>query len=560
MSNEDGTVWVTYNGEVYNYKELRSELLAAGHAFRSESDTEALLHGYEQWGAEGLLRRLRGMFAFGLYDARCGLTLLARDRVGIKPLYYYETSGMLAFASEVKALLRSAIVPDEADPEALHGFLLFGSVASPRTTVKAVRCLLPGHYLISEQNRIAVRQYWDLSALGVRPSECEEDNAPMEQIRAHLHRAISEQLISDVPLGVFLSGGVDSAAIVALASRSRSKPLTTLTVAFGEREFDESQEALRIAHQFQTHHHEILVNSDDFAREMPAFLRHMDQPTNDGINTWFVSKAARQCDLTVVLSGLGGDEVFWGYDHYRRTADGSPFRRLLDGLPTFARRGLIDGAVAYGGLRGQEKWMRLSPLRDAVSAEAMYYGFRGFFAARHVGRLLGMTSGEMGRIAEKAISELRPASANGHFQTADFNFIEMKRYLHDQLLRDTDVFSMAHSIEVRVPFLDHELVEYGAGLLERVKLEGAMNKPALVQAVADPAVTAAGRRAKKGFAFPMDRWMKAQAGPLGEMARSAPRLEKREAAKMWSAFESGRLHWSRAWAMVVLGAKTGSWN
>jgi asparagine synthase (glutamine-hydrolysing) len=556
MSNEDGTIWVTYNGEIYNYKELRSELLAAGHVFRSDCDTEVLLHGYEQWGLENLLRRLRGMFAFGLYDCRHGLTILARDRLGIKPLYYYAADGTLAFASEVRALLRSAIVPDEADPEALPGFLLFGSVPSPLTTVKAVHCLLPGHYLLAKQGSIAVQQYWDLRSVDAKSAPEEDGGCATERTRAHLQRAVSEHLISDVPLGVFLSGGVDSAAIVALAAHMRSKPLTTLTVAFGEQGFDESQEALHIAHEFETHHHEILVNSDDFAREMPAFLAHMDQPTNDGINTWFVSKAARQCDLSVVLSGLGGDEVFWGYGHYRRVAEGAPMRRVLDALPAFARRGLIDAASVYGSIRGEEKWMRLSALRNTVSAEAMYYGFRGFFPPRQASRLLGLSSREIERTMEGALTRMRTPGANGHFRASGLNFIEMKRYLHDQLLRDTDAFSMAHSIEVRVPLLDHELVEHCASLPDAAKLDGAMNKPALVRAVADSVVTAASGRTKKGFTFPMDRWMKAQSGPLGEMARSSPELEKREAATMWTAFEKGRLHWSRAWAMVVLGARS----
>ena len=555
MSNEDGSLWITFNGEIYNYPELRAELLAAGHTFRSNADTEVLVHGYEQWGIEPLLSRLRGMFAFALWEPAARRLTLARDRLGIKPLYYYAAGGVLAFASEVKALVRSGTVPDEPDAEALPGFLLFGSVPSPLTTVKGVRCLLPGHYLTATREAVSTRQYWDLTALRSPAGVNGGAAPPVEEMRERLERAVREHLLSDVPLGVFLSGGVDSAAIVALAARARTQPLTTLTVAFGEREFDESQQALRIAHRFQTHHHEILVTAEDFAREMPAFLAGMDQPTNDGMNTWFVSKAARQCDLTVVLSGLGGDEVFWGYTHYKRAADGSALRRVLDGLPDLARRGLIGGAAMYGGLRGQEKWSRLSAMKRRVSAEALYYGFRGFFAPEQAGRLLSLSPAEIGRVVERTVGELRPPGANGHFRPSHLNYIEMKRYLHDQLLRDTDVFSMAHSIEVRVPLLDHEVVEYCAGLPDADKLDAAINKPALVRAVADPAVGAAGARPKMGFTFPMGQWMKAQSGALGEMARRAPGLEQREAAKLWSAFEGGRLHWSRAWAMVVLGAR-----
>jgi hypothetical protein len=309
MSNEDGSVWISFNGEIYNFGDLRAELVGR-HCFRSSTDTEVLLHGYEQWGIEGLLERLRGMFALALWEPGTRRLTLARDRLGIKPLYYHNANGSVAFASEVRALLRSGIVSDEADPEALSQFLLFGSVPSPLTTAKAVRCLPPGHYAVATDRGVDLRKYWELGYPDTRCPAPDAGKGELEELRARLERSVREHLISDVPLGVFLSGGVDSAAIVALASRVRKdQRLTTLTVAFGEKGFDESQDALRIAHRFNTHHHELLVTSEDFAQEMPAFLAGMDQPTNDGVNTWFVSKAARQCGLTVVLSGLGGDEI-----------------------------------------------------------------------------------------------------------------------------------------------------------------------------------------------------------------------------------------------------------
>ena len=555
MSNEDGSVHIVYNGEIYNYVDLRRDLLAAGHVFRCNSDTEVLLHGYEQWGIEGLLRKLRGMFAFGLYDHRAGL-ILARDRLGIKPLYYCRRgAGLLAFASEVKALASSAIAPAESDPQALPGFLLFGSVPSPLTTVKGVRSLPGGHYALASDGRMTIKRYWDLPAPPCDAAGSGDRGDAPEEMRARLDRAVGSHLVSDVPLGVFLSGGVDSGAIVALASRARPSRLTTLTVSFGEMNFDEAHEARRVADRFHTDHHELTVTSAQFLHEIPRFLAAMDQPTNDGLNTWFVSKAARECGLTVALSGLGGDEVFWGYGHYRRAADGAPALRTLAKLPAFARRALVGSAAVYGRVRGQEKWARLQALKTGVSAEAVYYGVRGFFAPEQVGRLLGLTTTEINRVVEEAIAEVHPPGANGFFRPAGLNYIEVKRYLHDQLLRDTDVFSMAHSIEVRVPFLDHEVVEYAAGLPDSMKLAAGTNKPVLVRAVADDAVAQAGARRKMGFTFPMDKWMKAQSGALGDMARRAPGVDRKEAQRLWGAFEHGRLHWSRAWAMVVLGAR-----
>ena len=332
MSNEDGTVWLTYNGEIYNHRELRSELIARGHRFRSQSDTEVIVHGYEEWGIEGILERLRGMFGFGLYDSRCGL-ILARDRLGIKPLYYFTSPGALLFASEVRALAASGKVPNEREPEALAGFLLTGSVPAPLTIRKGVRCLPAGHYLVWQDGSIELRKYWDLKF------EPADQDPAASDLCTELEDAVGRHLVSDVPLGVFLSSGVDSAALVALASRVSRSELKTLTVVFNEQAFNEGNDAGRIAKHFHTSHQEVLVTESDFRRELPAVFAAMDQPTNDGVNTYFVSKAARQAGLTVVLSGLGGDEVFWGYRHYRRLANSlrwlgrcpAPARRVGDG-------------------------------------------------------------------------------------------------------------------------------------------------------------------------------------------------------------------------------------
>jgi asparagine synthase (glutamine-hydrolysing) len=453
----------------------------------------------------------------------------------------------------VKALIRGGALPDEAEPQALSAFLLFGFIPSPLTTAKNVHCLLPGHYLVasSDQPSAKIRRYWDLD-----PQPQTNDAATTDELRHHLARSVAEHLISDVPLGIFLSGGVDSAAIVALAARFGTSPLTTLTVSFGEQKFDESRHALAIARGFHTQHHNVQVTAADFAMEMPVFLAAMDQPTNDGMNTWFVSKAARQCGLKAVLSGLGGDEVFWGYTHYRRAADGSPMRRVLTGLPAFARRGLLGGVALYGSMRGQEKWQRLEVLKNGVSAEGMYYSFRGFFAPDQAARLLGLTSREMNGVLERHVAELRPPGANGCFRASGLNYIEMKRYLHDQLLRDCDVFSMAHSIEVRVPLLDHELVEHCTQLPDKAKLSNRINKPVLVQAVGDKAVTSAAGRKKIGFTLPLEQWMKAKSAELAEMATHPKVLQRRESAKLWHAFQSGRLHWSRAWGLLVLGSRS----
>ena len=527
MSNEDETIWVTFNGEIYNHQDLRQELLRAGHEFRSQTDTEVLVHGYEQWGIEGLLERLRGMFAFALYDTNRSL-IIARDRLGIKPLYYHEGPDFLAFASEVKALLRSGLITPERDRKALAGFLIAGAVPAPLTIVKAIRCLEAGNWAEWKDGKLTTHKYWDLEC----PPEYESFDAGA--LQATLEDAVRRHLIGDVPLGVFLSGGVDSAGLVALASRIRKQQgdaLKTLTVVFDEKEFSEASPASDIAKRFQTDHREVRVTSADFQRELPAFIAAMDQPTNDGVNSYFVSKAAREAGLTVVLSGLGGDEVFWGYKHYRWLRWG----RMANRLPSSIRQ-LVGGA---GSLSARDNWKRMQWLKSGNT----YLIMRGFFAPDKVARLMDMTQRELNAVVEEQFGHLG----------VDINYIEMKRYMHDQLLRDTDIFSMAHSIEARVPYLDHMLVEKLWHTVPSLKLDKAMNKPLLVRAINDPSVEQAGARPKRGFTFPMARWMKTATPEMQEMAETGS-LVKSAVHECWTDFSEGRMHWSRAWALTVLGS------
>ncbi len=546
MSNETRSVWVTYNGEIYNYAELRRELISVGHCFASESDTEVLVHGYEEWGEQGLLRRLRGMFAFALYDAPRRRMVIARDRLGVKPLYYAENerTGQVVFASEVKALLKARRLAAETDRKALAGFLLFGSVPSPQTIIRGVRCLLPGHYLVAEPGRLQTRRYWDLEFT----SDADGTIAPLSEV---LQDAVARHLVSDVPVGIFLSGGVDSAGLVALAGDPKQQ-LRTVTISFPESEFSEASEARRLAQHFRTQHHELNVSSSDFISELPKILDAMDQPTNDGVNTYFVARAAHEAGLTVVLSGLGGDELFWGYRHYRWVSNHRGTLAAITALPEALRAGLISAAVVLGRACGKESWMRLAALRSGAHAESLYMAFRGFFASEQVQRLLGNNESEMRSLFEDSLARMRPpihaSRSNG------LNYIELKRYLHDQLLRDSDVFGMRHSVEIRVPYLDDHVVAQAAATPEGRKTSQAMNKPLLVAALGDALIAEAARRPKRGFSFPMAKWMHERTDTMREMAMSTKILERDVVGKMWSAFDQGRLHWSRAWSLVVLGA------
>lgn len=550
MTNETETVWVSYNGEIYNYRELRAELAAAGHSFRSSSDTEVIVHGYEEWGMAALLKRLRGMFAFALADQRMAgardgvpLVFLARDRVGIKPVYYTRQGDRLMFASEVQALRKSGAIPGTIDTDAMVGFLCLGSVPSPRTCYQDVWCLPAGHFLAADREGVRLERYWDLRYDG-SPAEPQALAALMED-------TVERHLVADVPVGIFLSGGVDSAVLVAMASLRRRSPLVTLTVTFDEQEFSEGEAARAVAECFHTQHHEVRVRDNEFLQEMPKILAAMDQPTADGVNTYFVSRAARQLGLTVVLSGLGGDEAFFGYPHYRRLASsGIPLSAYI-GLPSFLRTAVAESAAWYGRSFGRDRWERFGYLRHRGRHEGFYLLMRGFFPPRQVARLLGVSPSRVDQVLAESLSGT--GTEDHGLDPNRFHSIEMKRYLHDQLLRDSDVFSMTHSIELRVPYLDHEILEHACRIPASQKISPKLNKPRLVEAAGHPAIEAAARRKKRGFTFPFPRWMRRHADLLEEQALRGAVLDQKAVRCCWQQFRQGRLHWSRAWATVVAG-------
>lgn len=553
MPNETRDVWVTFNGEIYNYRELRSELKAAGHEFESSSDTEVLVHGYEEWGAEKLYRRLRGMFAYAIQDERrrsedgAPFFFAARDRLGIKPFYYTVSAGRFAFASEVKALLRGGIVAARPDRRSLAAFLSLGSIPFPRTWLEGVECLAPGHGLEVSRKGVTVRKFWDLSY------DAAADDASLGCL---LQDSVARHLVADVPVGVFLSGGVDSAGVACLAARGHAAPVRTLTIVFDEQEFSEASIARDFARSFGAEHQEIRVTSADFEHAIPQFLDSMDQPTADGVNTWFVSRAAREAGLKVVLSGLGGDEVFFGYPHYRPLADGSGMLGSYMRSGALGRRMMGWSASLYGRAIGAEKWKRFDYCRNRPLHESLYLLIRGFFPPDHVERLTGASTTEIEGALEDSFSAIRIFGENGHVEPNRFHYIEMKRYLHDQLLRDSDVFSMANSIELRVPLLDDPLVEAGCHIPAGEKIASGMNKPKLVEAIADARVRETAARPKRGFVFPFAAWMRHHADAFEERALAGDMLERPAVRACWKEFRAGRLHWSRAWATVVLASRT----
>jgi asparagine synthase (glutamine-hydrolysing) len=557
MTNETRTVWITFNGEIYNYQELRAVLQEAGHIFASRSDTEVIIHGYEEWGIGGLVERLAGMFAFALYDAaqaaRNGdepFAYLVRDRLGIKPLYYMSMRGALVFASEVNALRKVFPELSTPDRQGLIGFLGLGSIPSPLTYLKRVTCLAPGHYLSISRRSARLTRYWTLPV----ENESHGSDASMSEL---LRETVSAHLVADVPVGVFLSGGMDSAGIAALSAQAHPA-VRTVTVTFPEREYNEGPQARRFASRYETQHQEYPVTDNDFVRSLPEILGAVDQPTADGVNTYFVSKAAAEMGLKVVLSGLGGDEVFYGYSHYRRIALATGAFGWFSRLPAAMQGVAGSGMAQYGRLFGTDRWERFAYFGQGDPVRNLYLLVRGFFPKRQIQELLDVSSGEVNDGIEAAFTTLPWGGERLHSVADRFNRLELCRYLHDQLLRDSDVFSMAHSLELRVPYLDHHVVERCALIAPQHKVHPRRNKPVLASAVGDAALSAAAAERKRGFTFPFSQWMLRHAGQLEERATASTLLQRAAIQRCWRDFRAGRVHWSRAWATTVLAHVTSS--
>ncbi|MDQ2805871.1 MAG: asparagine synthase (glutamine-hydrolyzing) [Chloroflexota bacterium] len=507
MQSADGRVRLAYNGEVYNYRELNAELAAQGFVAHSHCDTETILHAYEHEGI-ACLQRLRGMFAIALWDAAKGQLFLARDRLGIKPLYYAQVGDKVLFGSELKVLLASGLVARALDPVAVDLYLTFGVVPAPYTMFKGIRALLPGHYATVDAAGIRLTRYWNVAFAAGYPQRSEDEWA--EELRARLTEAVRLRLVSDVPLGAFLSGGVDSGAIVGLMSSMTDRPVDTYSIDFdrGGAAYNETAKAQQVADRFGAHHHPLRVTGADLARELPRIIPAMDQPTHDGINTYFVSQHAKS-GVTVALSGLGADELFGGYSTFRFAARLAQYRGIQARVPVGVGRaaaGVLERLPPrYGlswALRGAAGMLNAYP-----TAAEQYLLVRGFFSPAGQATLRNGHGGAEAAqpLLRELLAELPPTDV-----VNQISYLELKTYMADQLLRDTDVMSMAFSLEARVPFLDHPLVEFVATMPPDLKMRPGQPKYILKKAVADLLPAGILHAPKMGFGFPLAYWMREQ--------------------------------------------------
>jgi asparagine synthase (glutamine-hydrolysing) len=498
IRNEDGTIWVVFNGEIYNYRELRAELIAHGHAFYTETDTETIVHAYEEWGEDGFAR-LRGMFGIALWDRRKRALLLVRDRLGIKPLHYREQDGGVLFGSEIKSILASGAVDPALDPVSLAHYLSFLYTPPDSSIFAGVRKLPPGHVLRWSDGRTSVRCYWQLPATESFTGTIDEATDQLAEI---LSDAVRSHLVSDVPIGALLSGGVDSSLVVGLMAKATPRAIKTFSIGFDEPAFDELDAARRVAQHFGTDHHELVVRPNA-VEIVDRLVDHFDEPFGDSsaIPTWYVSQIARR-HVTVVLSGDGGDELFGGYDRYLPHPRVASFDATAGGLGRRAA-GIVWPFLPHG-VKGKNFLRHV-----AQDARGRYLESLSFFRFDEMPALLSPD------LLHALRDQLRSEEGAHRFDRfaalpwpSQMMRFDLETYLPEDILTKVDRMSMAHSIESRVPLLDHEVVTFAASLPSHMKLHEGERKRVLKRVAATVLPGDVLMRRKQGFAVPLDTWFR----------------------------------------------------
>jgi len=565
MGEPESANLVVFNGEVYNFAVLRQELERGGERFRSGTDTEVILKAYRRWGA-ACVERFRGMFAFAVWDAARGELFLARDRMGKKPLYWHRmASGTFVFASEVRAILASGLVSRQLGADALDSFLFNGFAVSPHTLLADVRSLLPAHWarVAASGELLETGRYWT-------PRQADGSRAPklgeqIEETRQHLDDAVRLRMVSDVPLGAFLSGGLDSSAVVALMARAGGD-VRTFSIAFEEAGFDESLFSRRVACRFGTRHTEFRVGPGEFSAWLEGALGAMDQPSFDGINTYFVCRAARESGLTVALSGLGADEVFGGYPFFRTVPAMSRLERLLGSVGHQVPRALARFAPkARHNVSGP--WKLLELLRHGSregSGGALlpaYQTAQMLFPRRWRQRLLGPLSHQNWFGLPEDWLRFLDQEGHGAEGPAGISTLALRLFLGERCLRDTDAMSMGVSLEVRAPFTDHAFLESALAIPARLRCQGAPDKPLEWRIVEHWLGSGYVRRRKQGFIFPFARWLRqpsTHALVLDTLADSAAvhraGLNPAAVAAIAQDYraDASLVPWSRIWSLFTL--------
>jgi asparagine synthase (glutamine-hydrolysing) len=510
LSNEDGTVWIVFNGEIYNHAELRPQLEARGHVYRTHSDTETIVHLYEEYGRD-CVQHLRGMFAFAIWDARTQRLFIARDRLGIKPLYYQKTAERLIFGSEIKVILAHPGVDAQFHRSALPEYLAFGYLSGEETFYAGIRKLMPGHWMqINSSGQVKIERYWDLPVTQDAPARPE--SYYIQKYRELLEQAVSSHLMSDVPLGVFLSGGVDSSAVAALMTKIRGTPVETFSVGYVEDAYSELPYARIVAKHIHSVHHEVLVSQQEFFDALPHLIWQEDEPIvwPSSVPLYFVARLARE-RVKVVLTGEGADETLAGYTRYAFTLKNAAWDRLYRRMTPATIRDWIRGLItdsSWINATARRKLSHTFLARNGNSWASFY--FDNFFSAFSESEQAGLLTNEVAR-------EFAPGAPYRHVldywehsrgqMLQRLLYTDIKTYLVELLMKQ-DNMSMAASIESRVPFLDHVLVEFATNIPQALQLGGFAGKRILKKAVEDLLPHEILYRPKLGFPTPWSRWLK----------------------------------------------------
>jgi asparagine synthase (glutamine-hydrolysing) len=552
--SNDKKVVLVFNGEIYNFQQLKAQI--KDYLFKTNSDTEVLLAAYLKWGID-FVEKLNGMFSFAIWDKRNRKFILGRDRLGIKPLYYTEHNGAIVFASELRSIMSCHFIDKKIDRNSLFDYINYATVHGPDTIIDGVKTLPPAHLMVVNDDESKIFSYWDVRNKNKNIEYNDSQSFVHGHIKELFKDAVQNRLISDVPIGAFLSGGIDSSLVVAAASKSVPGKVKTFSVVFDEKEYNEGEYAKLIAKKYDTEHYEVNLSPSDFLKDLPHALSSMDHPSGDGPNSYVVSKAAKDCGVTVALSGLGGDELFAGYDIFKRSY------QLLDkkwmfSFPPGIR--LLAGSVLKK-IKPSISSDKIAEIITQKYLELPYYYHinRKIFSDSIVRKLIMRDSLPMCKPFQFAKDNIDVGS-NGFDMPflSKISYLEMNTYMQNVLLRDIDQMSMAHSLEVRVPFLDHRLVEYVIGVNDQLKFPSS-NKKLLIDSMKDWLPEKLINRPKMGFLLPWDQWMKNELRDFNieqlMYLKETNLLNKKEIDNLWDRYlkNDPRIPWSRIWPLVVLG-------
>ncbi len=556
MHSSDKRYVIIYNGELYNYRELKLELqrVAQGsqnqsYFFKTNSDTEVVIAAYERWGKD-CLEKFNGMFAFALYDKQEKKLFIARDRLGIKPLYYAQVNNQLVFASEIRTILKSGFVENKINRNVISEYFLYQTVNAPNTIIEGVNMLMPGNYMEFKNGNLVISPYWKLNNFINSANELNYEQT-CKKINELLFQSVERRLVADVPFGAFLSGGIDSSAVVGIMSKMSSQKVETFNVSFDESEFSEAVYAKKVSEKFNTNHHEIKLSPDDFLKQVPEALAAMDHPSGDGPNTYVVSKATKLAGITMALSGLGGDELFAGYDIFKRMME-IKNKSYLNIFPRPLRK------IPAGIIKTKNKSIAGDKMSEVlttekISIDSAYPISRKIFNEEQIQKLLKNYN------SPNYLSDIisKTTKPNKEHNLSYISVLEINSYMQNVLLRDTDQMSMVVALEVRVPFLDYKLAEFVLSVKDEFKFPTTPKK-LLIDSLSGILPDEIINRPKMGFTLPWKHWLKNELKTFCEQNMKS--LSKRDFVNengilhLWELFlkDDKRVTWSRIWHLVVL--------